>query len=77
MLRRILIGLAIVSTAAGKTEITPYVSLGGGYSILRDSTIKAMSVEVVDVSFDNGYIIEAAAGLVWNKGLDSLPVRTE
>ena len=71
-----LVGLAIASTAAAQTEISPYLSLIGGYGILNDSDIVANGMSG-ESSYDSGIAIEGAIGVKFDKGMDIFPVRVE
>ena len=77
MFRIVLIGLTVVSTAAATIETVPYLSLSGGLSILEDTELAVQGVNVFELSFDEGYILEAAAGVTLDRGIDTLPVRVE
>jgi opacity protein-like surface antigen len=77
MIRKVLILLAIASTAVAQTEVTPYISFGSGYAVLENTEISASSIDILGFSFDDGYAIDAAAGLKFDQGMGIFPVRTE
>lgn len=77
MLRKVIIGLAIASTAAAQTEITPYISLNGGLGFIHDVSATASDTTVGKLSFDGGYVIEGAVGLKLDRDDSNYPIRTE
>ena len=60
-----------------KTEITPYLSLSGGYTILEDSDISVRGLDVGKLTYEDGYNIEGAVGIKLDQGNEIFPVRVE
>jgi len=68
MYRKLIICMATVSLAsvcfAQVKEVTPYVRVSGGLSLLNDSTVSVSGVgRIGDAEFDPGFVIGAAVGL--------------
>jgi len=67
MYRKLIICMAAVSLAsvcfAQVKEVTPYVRVSGGLSLLNDSAVSVSGVGSVDAEFDPGFVIGAAVGL--------------
>jgi opacity protein-like surface antigen len=78
MYRILWIGLLVASTAAAEIEnVVPYLSVSGGLATLDDGEFSTSGVDVLDISYKEGYLVEAAAGVTLDKGLDTHPMRVE
>lgn len=77
MRKYITLTVLLVAAATVHAEITPYVSLSGGLSFLLDSEVTSSGVQAADVTYDEGYILEMAAGAKFGRDIHQYRIRTE
>ncbi len=55
-------GVAVATAMAVQAEVVPYIGVSGGYARLQDQHLSLLGVDLAEASYDDGYVVEIAAG---------------
>ncbi len=80
MIRKVLVLLTAASAVIAHAEVSPYISVSGGYGGIIDADTVKVTGGTTDngsMTFNSGGVIEGAFGLKFDQGLGIWPIRAE